>query len=161
MANLQGVDLRRFERFILAAEHALAVIFAIVAGVLLDPGIGLVGVIAALALTVLRLLVKPISMRRALRAHRALADGPGKSDLPVQSRLYAGAARQSPIAMVMLVSLVLAHPTESSQELLTVVVVTGLLCELLTIARRTPRLWPSPATTAPAPDASATEGTPR
>ena len=151
MANLKGVDLRRFERFILGAEHALAVIFAIVAGVLLDPVIGWGGLIAALSLVALRLIGKPMMMRGALRSQRARHDPPGKGELPARSRLYAGAARQSPIATVMLVSLVLAHPTEASQELLTIVALTGLLCEVLTIARRTP----APKATAPETAANA------
>lgn len=147
MANLKGVDLRRFERFILAAEHALAVIFAMVAGVLLDPMIGWTGFGVVLVLVGLRQTAKPGAVRFALRTQRATTDQPARGEVPARSRLYGGAARQSPIAMIMAVGLVLSHPTESSRELLTVVVLTGLLCQLVTMVRRVPA--PSVAESAP------------
>ena len=152
MANLKGVDLRRFERFVLAGEHALAVIFAIVAGVLIDPVIGWAGLGAAGVLVALRLSVKPALMQGTLRPERPKGDEAIKGGLPARSRLYAGSARQNPIATVILISLVLARPTEMSQELLAIVALTGLMCELLTLARRAPVGPRTAAPMSPEPD---------
>lgn len=126
LTNLPGVELRRFERFLLDAEHVVAVVLAVLAGVLLDPAIGLYGALLAFALAALRLVTKPAAVFAA--AH-------GDDSLRAASRtLRLASVRQSPVALAVAVGFVLAEPSPTSHRLLAVVVLTGLLSELIPLA---------------------------
>lgn len=123
VANLAGRRLRDFERFILGAEHAVALVFFVLAGVLMEPAIGPWGAVMVMALVGVRLIVKPLAMSRTLAAHAA--------ELPQRSALYTAPVRQSPIAIAIAVGLVLSEASAFNQRLLTIVVLTGLCSELL------------------------------
>ncbi len=132
IANLAGRELRLFERFILEAEHVVAVIFALLAGVILDPAIGIWGLLLALAIAGLRLLIKPPIFRLATRnavLPKALAAQFVRD--PRQARLQVAAVRQAPLAIAMGVGLYLASPSDFSRRLLAVVIVAGFVSELL------------------------------
>ncbi len=140
VANLQGSDLRNFERFILGAEHTVAALFALLAGVLLDPRIGIGGLLFAVAIAAVRIATKPALLRSVLG--RA-APGPGDrvaGELPRRSPLLAGPIRQIPLHLAMAVSLVLAEPSVLHKRLLAVVALAGLLSELLPLLTSTGRL---------------------
>ncbi len=127
IVNIRGPKLESFEKFILKAEFTVANMFALLAGILLDPRIGIAGLGIALAIAMLRILIKPTLARVAiLRLHTAEGD-----QLPSRSPLYLGAARQSPIVLALAVGLVVLEPSSFNQRMLTIVVLTGLLSELL------------------------------
>jgi len=123
VANLTGPRVRDFERFIMGAEHAVALLFYLLAGVLLEPAIGLWGAILVAAFVLIRIAVKPFAMQRSLAAHAA--------ELPARSVLYAASIRQSPIAIAIAVGLILSEASTLHRRLLTVVVLVGLISELL------------------------------
>ena len=126
LTNMPGVELRRFERFLLDAEHVVAVVLAIIAGVLLDASIGPAGLLLGVALATLRLLTKPAAVAAAAR---------GDDSLRVASRtLRLASVRQSPIALAVAVGYVLAEPSPTSRQLLAVVVLAGLLSEAIPLA---------------------------
>jgi len=132
VANLAGSELRLFERFILQAEHVVAVLFALLAGVLIDPAIGVWGALLALAIAGLRMLIKPPIFRVCTRnavLPKALASQLGRETR--QSRLEVAPVRQAPLAIAMAVGLYLASPSEFSRRLLTIVIVAGFVSELL------------------------------
>ncbi len=121
MANLAGKELRSFERVILKAEHAVAAIFAILAGALLDPAIGWGGLGLAAVIAGLRLLVKPVSLRVSGVTREA-------------GGLSWAVVRQSPLAVALAVSVAVGTGSDAAAGLLTVVVVAGLLAELTPFA---------------------------
>jgi hypothetical protein len=149
LTNLPGVELRRFERFLLDAEHVVAVVLAVLAGVLLDPAIGLYGALLAFSLAGLRLLTKPAAVLAAAR---------GDDSLRTASRsLRLASVRQSPVALAVAVGFVLAEPSPTSHRLLAVVVLTGLLSELIPlVASVLLRDQPMSTTTTPDLDDPAT-----
>jgi hypothetical protein len=118
MSNLAGTELRSFERMILKAEHAAAVIFAILAGVLLDPAIGWRGAVLAALIAGARVVIKPAVLRA----------GTGES-IKLGTLAFA-AVRQSPLAVALAVSLVVSTLDETSRQLLTVIVLAGLIAQL-------------------------------
>lgn len=124
LANVRGLDLSRFERFIIEAEHVLASIFALLAGVLLDLRIGAWGIAAVVGVALIRLWVKPTILRSAIREEIG-------GTLPRSSPLYSGTVRQGPLAIALAVGLVVLDPTEFHRRMLAVVVLVGLLSELL------------------------------
>ena len=130
IANLKGLDLRRFERFVLDAEHTVAMLFSVLAGVLVsfDLSLGVLGVVVVVV--ALRLTVKPALFRFATRGWRG-EGAPPPGDLPERSPLYALPTRQVPIAIAMAVGLVIVSPGVFHERLLTVVVLIGVLSDLL------------------------------
>lgn len=161
IANFAAPELRRFERFILQAEHVVAVIFLLLAGVLIDPLIGWWGVGLATGLALLRVTIKPMLFR--VTAARDESGWPKPSRWPV----YAALARQSPLAIALAVGLVLAEPSVFRHRLLAVVVLAGLLSELPPLAvsaaaerrqrrerRRRKASTDEPALGSPTPEAS-------
>lgn len=137
MVNLRGPQLNHFEKFIFKAEFTVANMFALLAGILLDPRIGLAGVGIAVAIALLRVSIKPLCSRAAIRAAH---DNEAGGKLPDRSSLYLGPARQSPILLALAVGMVVLEPSDFNQRLLAVVVLAGLLSELLPIfAARPPR----------------------
>ena len=123
VANLAGPRLRDFERFIMGAEHAVALMFFLLAGVLLDPTIGPWGTILVIMLVVVRLAVKPLAMARSVAAYAG--------ELPLRSALYAAPVRQSPVAIAIAVGLVLSEASMFNRRLLTIIALVGLFSELL------------------------------
>ncbi len=123
IANLAGPRLRAFERFILGAEHTVALMFSLLAGVLLEPAVGLWGVWLVTALLLIRLAVKPYAMSRGLSAHA--------HELPPRSVLYAAPIRQSPVAIAIAVGFVISEASMFNRRLLTVIVLVGLAGELI------------------------------
>ena len=131
LVNLKGNSIEGFEKFIVKAEFTVATMFALLAGILLDPRIGLPGLALALVIALARILVKPAFTRWAAR--RSDEQEPR---LPADSPLYLGAARQHPIFLALAVSVVLLEPSAFNARLLTIVILSGLLCELLPIFAR-------------------------
>lgn len=147
IANLAGRELRHFERFILQAEHTVATLIWVMAGVLLDLRIGLVGLQIAVGLALLRTLVKPMLVALGWRAknsaaqlgerppHAASDSGvrphTARRALPPRQLLRCASIRQNPIAITLGVALVLADPSPLNHRLLTVIIITGLLSEVL------------------------------
>lgn len=133
LANLRASETAMLHRFVAEWEHVLAVMVFLLAGVLMDPAPGGIALGLALTIAVLRVAVKPVALRAA---------GPSLGPLRI------GAARQSPVATALALGVVLLEPSEFNRELLTVVVVTGVVSDLLTlgVAR-----WTSGASTGPSP----------
>ena len=145
IANLAGPELRKFERFILEAEHVVAVLYAVVAGVLLDVGIGLPGLTLLIALVALRLTLKPLLWTRLL---------------PTESESNARLARlapirQSPLALMLGIELVLDDVSPLAPRLLMVIALVGIMCDLVAVMAG--RVLPP---TAPANPVTSTTGDP-
>jgi Kef-type K+ transport system membrane component KefB len=135
VANMQGVDLRQFERFILKAEHVIAAMFALLAGVLLDVRIGAPEIALALAIAAARLLFKPAHFRWWARRSDAQTPGVEAAPLPSDSALYVGPVRQSPLAVALAVSFVLMEDRSAlSTRLLTIIAIAGFLSDLLPLS---------------------------
>jgi hypothetical protein len=112
-----------FGRFILQAEHVVATIFALLAGVLLDPRVLLPGAAVVAALVLVRLLIKP--------AVFAFVDSSNEADRDSSWLARTASIRQSPVAVALAVSLVVLASVEDAQRLLTIVVLVGIACDLL------------------------------
>ncbi len=131
LVNLKGNSIEGFEKFIVKAEFTVATMFALLAGILLDPRIGMPGLAIALVIALARILIKPVFTRwLARRTHRQ------EPPFPMDSPLFLGTARQHPIFLALAVSVVLLEPSAFNARLLTVVILSGLLCELLPIFAR-------------------------
>ncbi len=140
IANLAGREMRRFERFVLEAEHIVATLFWVVAGALLGVGVEL-NVLGIAGMFVLaRVAIKPVLVKREMRR---LDESQGDED--AQLRRLAP-IRQSPLAMMLCVSLVLSVPSPFNHRLLTVIALTGLLCDLIGVvgSLRSPAPAPAP-----------------
>lgn len=123
ITNLGGPKLCEFDRFVLRGEQPVAILFALLAGVLIDPRIGLWGTALIVALALVRLLVKVPLMRWSLSGYQPA--------LPAQSPLYRAPLRQSLVAMALGVAVVLDEASVLNEQLLAVVLVVGALSELL------------------------------
>ncbi len=123
ITNLGGPKLREFDRFVLRSEQPVAILFALLAGVLIDPRLGVWGWVLIAALTLVRLTVKRPLMRWCLRGYQPR--------LPSLSPLYRAPLRQSLVAMALGVAIVLDEASVMNRQLLTVVLVVGALSELL------------------------------
>jgi len=118
LANLRASETARLHRFVAEWEHVLAVMVFLLAGVLMDPNPGAVALGLAVVIAFLRVGLKPLALRAA---------GPSLGPLRI------GAARQSPVATALALGVVLLEPSEFNRELLTVVVISGVLSDLLTL----------------------------
>ncbi|MEM8835532.1 MAG: hypothetical protein AAGD00_06910 [Planctomycetota bacterium] len=129
IANTGGKDARAYERFILKSEHLIAALFGIVAGVSLSLAIGVGGVALACALVGVRVAIKPIVVHEAWRfedreeARRGVA----------RTGLAVGAIRPSSLALALVLGLAIAKPSDLHNQLIGVVALAGLLCEVLSI----------------------------
>lgn len=123
ITNLGGPKLCEFDRFVLRGEQPVAILFALLAGVLIDPRLGLWGWVLIASLTAVRLLVKVPLMRWSLGGYQPA--------LPAISPLYRAPLRQSLVAMALGVAVVLDESSVMNQQLLSVVLVVGALSELL------------------------------
>lgn len=135
VANISTTNLLQFERFIVNAEHIIAVIVFMLAGLLMRLSIGWPEVLLACALTLSRAAYKPLVLAWGLG--RAGARSPDKAeppDLNAAGALRFGPIRQSAVAAPIALGLVLLSPSEFNRRLLTIVVVCGILSALLTVA---------------------------
>lgn len=126
-ANVNARGLVAFERFIFRAEHAMAVVFGMLAGILLDPSIGPPGVLLACALVVLRAIYKPLIVRKTYRG------GPGGPDPDTREALGFATVRQSPLMLVLGVSLLLVEPSIFHKQILSVLVIAGIMSEFIPV----------------------------
>jgi len=129
IANLAGAALRRFERFIIQAEHVVAALFAILAGMLMDIHIGLVGAVMAAVIAAARWIIKAPVFRFGARSGRTAdnVDYVSRGELPQESPLYYAPIRQAPMAIALGVALVITEASSFSKQLLCVVALTGVL----------------------------------
>lgn len=119
VANLPGMSLRSFERFILRAEQVVATLTWILVGILLDVAIGVEGLLLGVMLGFGRLLIKQALFSGFLRGHPVLEHG--------RTLLTFSAMRQCPLALVMGLGLYLTEPSSFHAKLLCVLVVSGLI----------------------------------
>ncbi|MEC9373532.1 MAG: cation:proton antiporter [Planctomycetota bacterium] len=146
LANIAGDDILGFGRFVLQAEHVVALMFALLAGVLIDPAIGAWGVLLALAIAGARFVIKPLLLRGFIESgtQKGAAEITAPTESPAgpesqPAKLSSAAAtllsiapvRQGPLAIALGVGLVLAEPSAFNRKLLTVVLLAGLLSEAL------------------------------
>ncbi|MEQ9617400.1 MAG: hypothetical protein RLN60_05130 [Phycisphaerales bacterium] len=124
IANLAGNDLRLFERFILQAEPIVGAVFALIAGLLLELRIGAVEIGFAMGIVALRALAKPMLWS-------AFGREPGTGS---KGWVSIAPIRQGRLAIALGVSLFLVVPSDLTERLLTVIVLAGLICDLLTLA---------------------------
>ncbi len=127
IANLAGRELRRFERFILEAEHAVATLYWIVAGVLIDLRIGVIAAGIAVAMVAARVIVKPLLVTAGTKADT-------RGDAVSLFRLTP--IRQSPMALMLGVALVIAVPSDLNHRLLTVIAMVGILSDVVALMWR-------------------------
>ena len=129
LANLRAhqasAETAVFGRFILQAEHVVATLFALLAGVLLDPRLPLAALGVAGVVFLARALTKP-TLYAALTA-----EIPSDADSRSRSAARRAPIRQSPVAMALAVSLFILSPDPASQRLLTIVVIVGVVSDLL------------------------------
>ncbi len=131
IANIPGKFRISVWRVLSRSERAISTSFFIIAGALLAaPGGGWawVGVLVA-ACVAARLALKPIAMRAATGAPQ-LAHGRNRATL------RALPARQSALAVVIAVAMVLAEDSLLRRDMLLVVVVTGMLCAAWPLVHR-------------------------
>lgn len=128
-SNIKPDSLDDFERFILRAEHVMAVLFGVLVGILMDPGFSAAGWAIVAIVFAVRLVVKPLAIRMTVRASTDTS-APGVSPL-AQRRLMLACVRQSPIMLVLGVSLVLIEPSVFHKQLLAVLVFVGVASEVV------------------------------
>jgi hypothetical protein len=133
VANLAGQRLREFERFIFGAEHITGILFAILAGALLDPRIEWWGVAVVALMVVFRQVIKVPIMRFALRDHQP--------ELPVDSPLFMAPIRQSILGIALGVAFVMSEISPYRRQLLATVVFVGLICEILPLINSIAARW--------------------
>ncbi|MGP1308909.1 MAG: hypothetical protein ACTS27_01775 [Phycisphaerales bacterium] len=133
-----ATDTALFGRFILQAEHIVAVMFALLAGILLTPRLPIEALYVAGGLILARLVLKPLCFAVLDRS------APTPDDT---TRAVARAAtiRQSPVALALAVSLCILTPDPDVRTLLTVVVIVGFSCDLLAALAARRRLDPKEA----------------
>jgi len=124
IANLAGKDLRIFERFIYQAEPVVGAVFALLAGLLMKIEIGLIEIGIALGIVALRAIIKPMLFKALGRDHGTPMKG-WESIAPI---------RQGRLAIALGVSLFLVVPSDLTARLITIIVIAGLACDLLTMA---------------------------
>jgi hypothetical protein len=116
-------DTALFGRFILQAEHVVATIFSLLAGILFDPRITIIGLVVVGAIVLVRVVVKPLAF--------VLADSGAAIDPGARRASRFASIRQSPVAIAIAVSLFILAPDADAQRLLTIVILVGVTCELL------------------------------
>ncbi|MFG0257137.1 MAG: hypothetical protein ACF8GE_04465 [Phycisphaerales bacterium JB043] len=149
LTNLAGKEIRRFERFLLEAEHVVAVVLALVAGLLLDVRIGLGGVVLAIAISLARVVFKP----------RVLTSGQARGGSVSRASVRFVGIRQSPVALALGVGFVMRRPDDPwTHSVLGMIVACGLLSELLPLWKAlTYRTAPMTTTTTPDLETGAAE----
>ncbi|PKN44114.1 MAG: hypothetical protein CVU59_12505, partial [Deltaproteobacteria bacterium HGW-Deltaproteobacteria-17] len=134
IANISTPHLLGFERFIIKAEHILAVLIFLLAGLLLNPRISWAEVFIAGAVALARAAYKPWLFAGGFaRLHAAGEHGAASAPGGSAGILRFGCNRQSPVAAPLALSVVLLDPSEFHRSLLTIVVLIGLFSALLAI----------------------------
>lgn len=126
IANLRLLPLRRLEERLMRAEHPVATACGLLAGMLLDPRLGAMGLALVAAVLTVRLVVKPLMAGIALRR----LDGGAAANSP----LRLATLRQAPLAIPLAVAMVAADETPLSRVLLAAIVATGVLSDLVPLA---------------------------
>ncbi len=132
VANLPGWQTGVFQRFIVQAEHVVAAVFALLAGVLMDPILGAGGFVLIGVLVFARILVKPVILRTALAGEARGEDGEA---LPRVSALCLGPIRQHALGPALVVSVWLFRQDLVMRQVLAIAVITGVVCEVLVLWR--------------------------
>ena len=122
IANLAGNEFQRFQKLIINAEHVIAVVMALLAGLFMNIDLGVGALILVGAIIVLRVAVKPAVFRAGIAAQG--------NDEDVRRLRTLGPIRQNPLAVPLAVGLVLKQPSDFNGQLLTVVVLTGLILDV-------------------------------
>ncbi len=127
IANLKAPGLRAFESFVARGEHVMGAFFGVLAGILLKVEPAMAPLMLGVAIFAARGLVKPAVVR---------IDPPDLHELTplgvatCRMRLAGAVIRQSPIMLALGVSLILIEPSLFHKQLVAVMVLTGVLCEL-------------------------------
>ncbi|GAB4547498.1 MAG: hypothetical protein Tsb0013_07290 [Phycisphaerales bacterium] len=128
ITNMKSPDLREFESFIMRAEHTFAILFGLLAGLLLQPVWAPEILLASLAVVVLRLSFKPVMFR--ILSLRFVAKHPAsKPQPPTALAHHMALARQSPLMLAVAVSLILLEPSAFNKQLLWMMVLVGVAVE--------------------------------
>ncbi len=156
VANLSTPHLLRFERFIIQAEHILAVLIFLLAGLLLNVRISWPELALASAIALCRAAFKPALFAWGYsKIHGRLASP--NSLIPTNSAgaLRFSCIRQSAVAAPIVLGLTLLEPSDFHRTLLTIVVLAGLLAALFAV---TLAAWDNRS--APRPDSPPPEDAP-
>lgn len=133
IVNLPGELLQRFQRVIIDAEQPVAMTLMLVAGVLADPSIGLLGWLLVAVAFAMRLAIKVGVSGRAINK---------LADTHAADVVRTGPLRQAPIAIALVTGFAIsAHHllTDSvipAGRLVTVVILVGLISEALPLVNR-------------------------
>ena len=127
MANLRAPGVRKFEAFIGQAEHAISVFFGVLVGILMHISWELTPLVFGIALFAGRALAKPATIRVSGAERANAATDPGGI---ARTRLAFATIRQNPIMLAIGVSLILIEPSIFHKELVTILVLAGVLCEI-------------------------------
>ncbi|GAB4552062.1 MAG: hypothetical protein Tsb0013_14260 [Phycisphaerales bacterium] len=119
LANVTEAGVREFERFILRADLVVATLIALLAGLLLSPAIGVRELALGAGLAAVRLVAKPLVLRC------------GRPDEATTGALSIATVRQSPVALAIALSGLLLEPSELMARVLSVLVISGVLCAML------------------------------
>jgi Kef-type K+ transport system membrane component KefB len=130
VTNTQGGSMRRMERLVSESEPAVAAIFFLLAGVLLEGASAWWPWLVAGGVLLMRVAVKPVIASVALRA--AWKE-------PGAGRLRSAAVRQAPIAIALGVAALQAHDGSAERGILLALTAVGLASGVL------PLLWRSRA----------------
>ncbi|MDH3583154.1 MAG: hypothetical protein OER86_02955 [Phycisphaerae bacterium] len=139
VVNLPGRALNRLQQTIIEAEQPIAMMLMLLAGMLLDPAIGVSGIWLVLVLFAARLLVKRGVVRRLVIRAVAAENRAGQ-------RPALGVMRQNPVAIALATGFVLWSPpgggVAAAGQVLTVVILVGLIsdCFWLLVPWLTPAL---------------------
>lgn len=129
VVNLPGKTLERFQRVIVDAEQPVAMLLMLVAGVLADAAIGIMGVALVLLGLIARGGVKWIDRMHVRRSMNLTRTPPGMMSI----------ARQSPLALALAVGYRMSLQAEApaaplgGAQLLMIVIVMGLVAEAMAI----------------------------
>lgn len=131
LANLPGRWMQRLRRVLMEAEQSVAMAAMLAAGVMADPWIGAAGMVLAVVLIAGRAVVK---LGLGAWRLRAISAAP--------TAVTDGLVRQSPLAIILAMGYIISPVGNdgatllSGPQLLTVVIICGLLCECWPFLRR-------------------------
>lgn len=123
IVNLGQERLPSFELFIMRAEHVIALLLFLVAGLLLTPGAGTAALLIALTTILTRIVLKPRLARRALR--------PLAREGALRTPLRLAPLRQAQLALVLGVSVVLLYDSTVTRAMLTALVFAGVASDII------------------------------
>lgn len=125
LVNSSRTRLVNFEHLTHKAEQPMAMLFYLLAGILLNPFVGVWGLVMIAMLILFRMIVKPLIMRGRF---------PGwKQRAARNAALHRAPIRQAPLAIAIAVALVIDEPSAFHRQLLAVIAISGLVCDLITL----------------------------